>query len=115
VKKILFIQGTPYASGYYRMFQGCMAMQKLGYPTDIAYFNTVEPYELTAKSLISDKIINLTDFNTVVFQMVWHEALNIAIKNLKSKGITTAMEVDDDYNNIPANNPSFLSFTQNVD
>jgi glycosyltransferase involved in cell wall biosynthesis len=117
-KKVLFIQGAKHASGYYRMGQACQLLQKMNYIIDILFFDTIDPVTLKAsKSILSPNspglthiTLDLTKADTVVFQMIWHDALNTTIKKLKNLGITTAMEVDDDYLNLPASNPSFHAF-----
>lgn len=117
-RKILFIKATPYGSGYYRMEQAQKELKRIGYNTDVVMFNDVDPesliaykdkFDLKTVKNITTKV-NLKTFHTVIFQMVWHEALITVIQKLKNLGIRTAMEVDDDYTCLPANNPSFYSF-----
>lgn len=108
--KVLFIKGTPWASGYYRMEQAYNVMKAKGYDIDICMFNTVDPEVLTAQLLNEETMINLVDYDTVVFQLVWHNALNRVINRLNVLGKFTVMEADDNYECLPATNPSFYSF-----
>lgn len=110
---VLFVKGTPWASGYYRMEQAYMELKAMGYGPDIVFFNTLDPVNLVSKTEdagLGETIINLTDYDIIIFQMVWHQALNTIIDKLNKLGKITAMEVDDDYDALPASNPSFWSF-----
>jgi glycosyltransferase involved in cell wall biosynthesis len=110
LKKLLFIVGTPWASGYYRMTQAQTTLKKLGYFTDAVFFNTVDPRDLTATLFNTETKINLKDYDTFIFQMVWHRALNDVIRQLNGLGKFTVMELDDQYDHLPSTNPSFWSF-----
>ena len=110
MKKVLFIPATTHASNYYRMTQPSNLLRKLGYDIDSAFFNTVDPRDLSAMSTYTNNKINLKDYDITTFQMVWHQALNSVINQLNDLGKFTCMEVDDNYDCLPANNPAFYSF-----
>ena len=87
-RKILFIKGTPAPSGYYRMGQIHQELQRLGYATDIIMYTEIDPVTLLGYKNTDGKldaeprpedVIDLKSFHTVIFQMVWHEALNSVI------------------------------------
>lgn len=112
-KKVLFVRGTSHASGHYRMELPCLTLQQLGYTTDIIMYNTINPLTLIgSKTLLNGKksYYDLTKSDVVIFQMIWFEALNLVVEGLKSKGVFTSMEVDDNYRHLPRNNPAFWSF-----
>ena len=112
-KKVLFVLGTSWASGYYRMGQAANLLRKSGFTLTIVMFDSVDPLNLTAEEpqlTGRAKIINLRKFDTVIFQLIWHDALIHVIEMLKSAGIKTVMEVDDDYFALPFDNPSWISF-----
>jgi len=112
-KKVLFIRGSKAASGYYRMGLPCQTLKKLGYTTDIINYVTIDPYKMWGhKELPNGKMIpyDLLKADTVIFQMIWFEALNTVVRKLKEAKIFTAMETDDNYFHLPRNNPSFWSF-----
>ena len=113
-KKVLFVLGTSWASGYYRMSQAANILKRSGFSVETTFFDKIDPARLIAfdKDPLSnkEKHIDLRKFDTVIFQLVWHEALLIAIELLKSNGTKVVMEVDDDYVALPFDNPSWLSF-----
>lgn len=112
-KKVLFVLGTSWASGYYRMSQAANLLRKRGFTLAIVMFDSVDPLNLTAiepQLNGKNKTVDLKKFDTVVFQLIWHDALNHVIEILKTIGVKTVMEVDDDYFALPFDNPSWISF-----
>ncbi len=112
-KKVLFVLGTSWASSYYRMGQAANLLRKSGFTLAVVMFDGVDPLNLTVEEpqlTGKAKIIDLKKFDTVIFQLVWHDALIHVIEMLKSRGIKTVMEVDDDYFALPFDNPSWISF-----
>ena len=106
--------GTPWASGYYRMYQAANLLASSGFAVQTITFEDIIPMELKASryDFISKKyqLIDMCKFDTVVFQLVWHKALLLVIDRLNAEGIRTSMEVDDDYFALPRSNPSWISF-----
>jgi len=112
-KKVLFVMGTEWASGYYRMSQAADLLAKSGFKTETTMFHSIDPISLTALKQIplgKDAIIKLLDFDVIIFQLIWDSPLLYAISIVKSRGIKTVMEIDDDYFSLPADNPSWISF-----
>lgn len=113
-KKVLFVSGTPWASSYYRMTQAANLLRNSGFILETTFFDKIDPSRLIAfdQDALKNKErhLDLKKFDTVIFQLVWHEALLTAIELLKSSGVKTVMEVDDDYFALPFDNPSWISF-----
>jgi len=118
-KKVLFVVGSSWASGYYRMTQAANLLAQSGFHAEVIYFSSIAPMDLTGSRYALNRtdgleIVDLTKFDTVVFQIVTFPELLYVIHSLKAKGIKTSMEIDDDYFALPASNPSFLSFHPRV-
>lgn len=95
------------------MIQPAKALQKLGHTVDYIYYDTINPRTMIgAKELPDGKMVpyDLTKSTTVVFQMIWFEALNTVVRKLKEVGIFVSHETDDNYLNLPRNNPAYWSF-----
>jgi glycosyltransferase involved in cell wall biosynthesis len=72
--------------------------------------NIVPEYMTVSKPMLNQTIhLNLYDYDTIIFQLVWMKELVQVIKTLKSCGIQTVMEMDDDYFALPANNNAFIT------
>lgn len=119
LKKVLFVVGTPWASGYYRMSQAANQLTSMGYPVETVMYTNIDPLELKAGertlptghlSSTDFRVIDLLEFDTIIFQIVLEVAMLYVIDALNAKGKRTILEIDDDYFSLPRDNPSWISF-----
>jgi glycosyltransferase involved in cell wall biosynthesis len=113
MKKVIFILGTRKASGYYRMEMACNLLQEKGFQAESVYYDTLEYLNLTAEIptiLGKPKLINLLDYDVIIFQLVWHPFFLHFMDRLKTYNKKLVMEIDDDYFAIPASNPAWITF-----
>ena len=110
MKKILFVIGVKYGSAYYRMELPAKALKDKGYHVDIV--TKINPYQLQAikDGVFGEQILNIMDYDVIVFQLVFKDWLFKLIKFLKAKGKTVVVDTDDDYFNLPADSPAFKEY-----
>lgn len=118
MRKILFVIGTSWASGYYRLAQACMEMKSRGLNVDYINFQDIAPLELKVmhRSITGKvEVLDLTTYDVIAFQLVQHPALLIVIQRLVSHGVKVIMEADDDYFALPVSNPTFIALHPRVE
>lgn len=116
-RRVVFVVGTPWASGYYRMTQAQELMSDLGFTADSVMYTSLDAMSLTTIRTALNKegklvgvLTDLKQYDTIVFQIVWHHLLLNAMRLLKGLGKRIVMELDDDYFALPVDNPSWWSF-----
>ena len=115
--KVLFVIGSTWASGYYRLGQAAIALKHAGFNVKTIMFNAIDQDLMIAietNLFGKDKFIKLLDFDIIVFQLVYLKGILSIMKRLKAHNKKLSMELDDDYFALPATNPSFISFHPKV-
>ena len=118
MRKILFVIGTSWASGYYRLAQACAEMKNHGVSTDYINFQDVAPLELKVlRRNLEGRIeeLDMLSYDVITFQLVQHPQLLAVIQRLIAGGVKVIMETDDDYFALPASNPSFIALHPRVE
>ena len=109
--RTLFVVGTKWASRYYRMTQAVDAMNARGYKTDCTTITDLIVKDYKSLKLIpSGEERSIDDYDVFVFQLVSVPLYMEKMKYIKSQGKIVVHEVDDDYFNLPADNPAWYAF-----
>ncbi|MCL5073954.1 MAG: hypothetical protein M1308_24140 [Actinobacteria bacterium] len=114
-KNILFLLGDLGASAYYRMKLPASALKNLGYSVTVAQKVNAKEMVVGIDTFMGTYHKSLYDYDVIIFQLVWHDWLLPIIARLTLAGKTTAMELDDDYYNLPPSYSGFLNMHPRIE